>query len=226
LSDAFKDNVEQLYAGTRLGRQELDGELLTDTPGALWTVETLEKCRLTHPLHLQGTGTAGGGVGAPPTPANAAEGKFTDIIIGVDPPTGDGTCGIVACAKDSRGIAHVLTDHSVTGLSPEGWARAVANAALIHSSPPRSGGEGDDFREDGNGGGALPSTVHIVAEMNQGGAMVKTVLHTADTRLKVKLVTASVGKSLRAEPPSPCCSKPAGSASTPASPSSKPSRSG
>jgi phage terminase large subunit-like protein len=33
------------YAGTRLARQELDGELLTDSPGALWTVELLEKCR-------------------------------------------------------------------------------------------------------------------------------------------------------------------------------------
>lgn len=33
----LKDKVDSLYAGIRLGRQELDCELLTDTPGALWT---------------------------------------------------------------------------------------------------------------------------------------------------------------------------------------------
>ena len=42
---AFVDTVHALYAGTRLGRQELDGELLPDAAGALWTVELIEACR-------------------------------------------------------------------------------------------------------------------------------------------------------------------------------------
>ncbi len=45
VSPAFKEAVERLYAGTRLGRQELEGELLADAAGALWTVETIERCR-------------------------------------------------------------------------------------------------------------------------------------------------------------------------------------
>jgi phage terminase large subunit-like protein len=70
----------------------------------------------------------------------------------------------------------VLADHSVTARSPEGWARAVADAAAIHG------------------------TREIVAESNQGGKMVKAVLLTADPGLHVRLVTASQGKTLRAEP--------------------------
>ena len=152
LPEAYKDNVTTLYAGTRLGRQELGGELLTDIPGALWTVGVLERCR---------------GGGNPP---------FAKVVIGVDPPAADGTCGIVVCAVDQDGIGHVLADHSVTARSPEGWASAVANAAEIHAAD------------------------RVVAERNQGGKMVESVLRTADPRLKVKTVTAKVGKSLRAEP--------------------------
>ena len=44
LPRAWKQRVSRLYAGTRLGRQELDGELLPDAAGALWTVELLERC--------------------------------------------------------------------------------------------------------------------------------------------------------------------------------------
>ena len=97
-------------------------------------------------------------------------------LIAVDPPSGDGTCGIVACARDAQGIAHVLADHSVTARSPEGWARAVAAAAEAHA------------------------TSEVVAEANQGGKMVKAVLLAADPTLHVRLVHARIGKSHRAEP--------------------------
>lgn len=102
--------------------------------------------------------------------------RFTRILIAVDPPVGDGTCGIVACARDAGGVAHVLADHSVTARSPEGWARAVAAAAAAHG------------------------TDEVIAEANQGGRMVKAVLHSADPALRVRLVNARVGKSARAEP--------------------------
>jgi phage terminase large subunit-like protein len=70
----------------------------------------------------------------------------------------------------------VLGDHSVAGLSPEGWARAVAAAAEAHDAD------------------------RVVAEANQGGAMVESVLRAADCALPVKLVHARRGKSARAEP--------------------------
>ena len=47
---------------------------------------------------------------------------------------------------------------------------------------------------------AAHATHEVIAEANQGGKMVKAVLHTADPNLRVKLVHARVGKSLRAEP--------------------------
>lgn len=100
-------------------------------------------------------------------------------IIAVDPPSGDGTCGIIAVAREGEGarsVARVLADHSVTARSPEGWARAVAAAAAAHG------------------------TKEVVAEANQGGQMVKTVLLAAEPSLRVRLLTAREGKSHRAEP--------------------------
>ena len=46
LPKAFIEHVEAEYGGTRLGRQELDGELLEDAEGALWTRELIERCRV------------------------------------------------------------------------------------------------------------------------------------------------------------------------------------
>ena len=183
LAASWRARIEAAYAGTRLGRQELDGELLPDAAGALWTVELIEKCRFISPSPSgEGLGwglsphAAPDGQPPPLAPPLKGMGEFTRTLIAVDPPSGDGTCGIVACARDALGIAHVLADHSVTARSPEGWASAVAAAAAAHG------------------------TSQVVAEANQGGKMVKAVLHTADPRLHVKLVHASVGKTTRAEP--------------------------
>lgn len=184
LPPSYQQRVARLYAGTRLGRQELDGELLADAAGALWTVELIERCR-EFPSRLRegpGVGEAAsecGETGPPPTPPASGRGEYRRTLIAVDPPSGDGTCGIVACGREGEGaqaVAHVLADHSVTGRSPEGWAGAVAAAAAAHG------------------------TIEIVAEANQGGKMVKAVLHTADPDLRVKLVNARTGKTARAEP--------------------------
>ena len=100
------------------------------------------------------------------------------IVIGVDPPVSAGgdACGIVAVALGADGVGYVIGDHSVSGLSPEGWARAVAGAAEAHGAD------------------------RVVAEANQGGAMVESVLRAADCTLPVKLVHARRGKGARAEP--------------------------
>lgn len=196
LPKAYVETVEELYAGTRFGRQELDGELLPDVAGALWTVELIERCRLFSPLphaggersssvpRIEPKAVLGGPVtmqSSPlarptPNPSRLREVNYARTVIGVDPPTGDGTCGIVACAVDANGTGYVLADHSVTARSPEGWARAVASAAQVH-------------------GAQL-----VVAETNQGGDMVKAVFRAADVKLRVEAMTAHSSKSARAAP--------------------------
>lgn len=158
LPDAFLAAMAADYGGTRLGRQELDGELIEDVAGALWTRDGLEACR----------------IGAAPA--------VRRVVIGVDPPAGSvrgargDACGIVAVALGRDGRGYVLEDASVAGASPEGWARAVAACAVRNAAD------------------------RVVAEANQGGAMVESVLIAADAALPVRLVHATRGKSARAEP--------------------------
>ena len=100
------------------------------------------------------------------------------VVVGVDPPAGTqgDACGIVVCGQGEDGVAYVLADCTVAGLRPEGWARAVARAA-------------EAWEAD-----------RVVAEKNQGGDMVESVLEAADSALPVRLVSASRGKAARAEP--------------------------
>ncbi|HEY0270769.1 MAG TPA: terminase family protein [Sphingomonas sp.] len=153
----FLAAMAERYAGTRLGRQELDGELIGEAEGALWSRDLIERCRVR------------------PAPAEIAR-----VVIGVDPPAGAGAasdaCGIVVVALGRDGHGYVLEDASVRGRAPEGWAAAVAAAAARHGAD------------------------RIVAEANNGGAMVESVLRAADAALPVRLVHASRGKSARAEP--------------------------
>jgi phage terminase large subunit-like protein len=165
LDPKFFEMMFAIYGGTRIGRQELDGELIEDVEGALWTREMIEKSRVS-PLS--------------PTPLpQGGEGLLDRIVVGVDPPAGAGegsdACGIVVVGS-AGGTLYVLEDASVRGLSPEGWANRVAAAA------------------------ARWDTHLVVAEANNGGAMVESVLKAADTGLKVRLVHASKGKCARAEP--------------------------
>ena len=155
----FRAAVTGMYAGTRLGRQELDGELIEDIDGALWTRDLIEQCR------VEGPGAA-------------ARRTFRRLVIGVDPPAGENgaACGIVACGLGEDGIGYVLADHSAAGLSPAGWAAKVAAAA-------------ESWAAD-----------RVVAEANNGGKMVETVLRGAALTLPVRLVHASDGKAARAEP--------------------------
>jgi phage terminase large subunit-like protein len=107
LAPDFMSDMQALYGGTRIGRQELDGELIEDAEGALWTRNMIETCRI------------------PDAPI------LCRVVIGVDPPitSGGDACGIVAVGLGDDGRAYVLADCSVKGKSPEGWARAVAIAA-------------------------------------------------------------------------------------------------
>jgi phage terminase large subunit-like protein len=154
LPQDFRARMLADYGGTRLGRQELDGELIEDVEGALWTRALIEKCRAQAPEAL------------------------ARVVVGVDPPASAGgdACGIVACGLGPDGTGYVLGDHSVSGLSPEGWARAVVAAAEAWGAD------------------------RVIAETNQGGEMVASVLRSVDAALPVRGVTARFGKGRRAEP--------------------------
>ena len=109
LSRQWLATMGAIYGGTRLGRQELDGELLEDVEGALWTRALVERCRV----------------------AVDEVGKPVRVVIGVDPPaTANGdACGIVVAAllRDRR--LAVVEDASVENPPPHVWAQAVAAAA-------------------------------------------------------------------------------------------------
>ncbi|MFL6843581.1 MAG: DNA-packaging protein [Allosphingosinicella sp.] len=156
-SEDFVAGAVEAHAGTRFGRQELEGLLLEDVEGALWPWALIERSRLDAALPRE---------------------AFSRIVIGVDPPAsaeGD-ACGIVVCGLTREGIGHVLADLSVAGLSPEGWARKVEAAAEAWGAH------------------------RVVAEKNNGGEMVTSVLRTAGIGLPVTPVHASEGKTARAEP--------------------------
>jgi len=154
LEARFVEVMMATYGGTRIGRQELDGELIEDIEGALWTRQLIERSRCSAPV-------------------------LERIVVGVDPPAGVGpgcdACGIVVCGKRGDDL-YVIADETVEGLTPEGWANRVAAAAA-------------------RWGASI-----VVAEANNGGAMVASVLRAADCPVKVKLVHASKGKVARAEP--------------------------
>ncbi|HZP70718.1 MAG TPA: terminase family protein [Pseudolabrys sp.] len=156
LSPAFFDEVLARYAGTRLGRQEIDGEVIEDRADSLWTRAMIEAARVRS---------------APP---------LLRIVIGVDPPgtarPGADACGIVAAGIAENGIIYVLADATVQGLAPQGWASTVV--ALFTR-----------LRAD-----------MVIAEVNLGGDMVRSVLQQIDPAIPVRTVHATRGKWLRAEP--------------------------
>lgn len=145
------------FEGTRIGRQELLGELLDDVEGALWKRELIEPHRV----------------------ASIARERLTRIVVAVDPAVTSGAksddTGIVVAGIDNDGQGYVLEDASCR-LPPDGWAQAVAEAY---------------HRWEAH---------RIVAEVNQGGQLVESVLRTVDASLPITLVHASHGKSIRAEP--------------------------
>lgn len=111
LPGAFLDEMRRSFGNSRLGRQELGGELLLENEGALWTRRLIEDCRLD--------------AGMPPRE------RFARVAVAVDPPAsaqGD-ACGIVVAGLDGNGGAIVLEDASVERASPQRWASAVAYAA-------------------------------------------------------------------------------------------------
>ena len=114
LAPSFLADVLARYGGTRLDRQELDGEIMLDDPDALFSRELIERYRL----------------------RNAPELKR--IVVAVDPPASEGeranACGIIVAGLGVDGRGYVLADRSVRRLSPLKWAeRVVKLANLFHA---------------------------------------------------------------------------------------------
>jgi phage terminase large subunit-like protein len=116
LARSFLEAVTAKYGGTRLGRQELDGEFVEDVDGALWTWPMLEAARAPRKLELD------------------------RVVVAIDPPVSGGAtadeCGIVVAGVAQVGppkdwAVEVIEDGSLRGAAPLAWAeRAVA---LFHA---------------------------------------------------------------------------------------------
>lgn len=156
LAPSFLDAIVSTYGGTRLGRQELDGELLEDREDGLWTRDAIERTRIRTAPELR------------------------RIVVAVDPPAGgtkrSDACGIVAAGLGADGRIYVLEDATLSTARPELWAaQAVALYRRLEADA-------------------------LVAEVNQGGEMVRSVIAGVDPSVPVAAVRATRGKWLRAEP--------------------------
>lgn len=157
LAPSFFEEIIKRYEGTRLGRQELNAEILDDNPNALWRRGDIDKGRLTKVPDL------------------------ARVVVGVDPSitaTGD-EAGIVTAGRAGDEY-YTIADDSTQG-TPLEWARAAVTAYHRHKAN------------------------RIIAESNQGGEMVAAVIRQVDASVPVKLVHASRGKQVRAEPVAALC---------------------
>lgn len=106
--------------------------------------------------------------------------RRTRCVVAVDPPAEHGStsdeAGIVVVAKDEHGFGYVLEDASLEKASPNDWASAALAAYHRHDAD------------------------EIVAEVNQGGDMVRYVIHSEDPSVRVTKVRATKGKGIRAHP--------------------------
>jgi phage terminase large subunit-like protein len=134
LAPAFLDQIVRRYEGTRLGRQELDAEILEDVPGALWDHATIEAARL------------------------SALPELTRIVVAIDPAAGSGAhsdeTGIVVAGKSGNGHGYVLGDLS-GHYAPVEWARAAIAAYRAH-------GADRIVAEVNNGGEMVEATLRMV----------------------------------------------------------------
>ena len=175
LPQHIRDALEETYAGTQLGSQELLGRILEEDENALWTRATIEAARI-HPDSLP---------------------SLVRSTVGVDPSGGAGEQGIVVTAKSGlllpgtfpspEGVAFnrpqvhgfVLADETCH-LSPEGWGRRAVQTAI-------------DWETD-----------DICVEVNYGGDQAVAVIRAAAERLGVDIpirqVRATRGKEVRAGP--------------------------
>lgn len=132
LAPAFLDAIVDRYAGTRLGRQELDGEMIAERANALWSRDQLERLRFSGSLP-----------------------EFVRIVVAIDPPASSGrysdACGIIVAGLVNDGTIFVIEDASVERASPAAWAQKAL--ALYHRL------EADHIVVETNQGGEMAEAV-------------------------------------------------------------------
>lgn len=174
LAPPFRKAVVDKYAGTRIGRQELEAEILDDVPGALWSRVMIDETRI-RPVDSV-------------TPVVLPH--FQRIIISVDPAKeiseSANETGIMVVGKDGNGHGYVLEDLSIAG-TPEEWGRIAVRAF--------DDWDADMIVYEANQGGEM------VAAVLRGAAksLKDDGLRTADF-VPLKDVHATRGKYVRAEP--------------------------
>lgn len=174
LAAPFRKAVVAKYEGTRIGRQELNAEILDDIPGAMWSRKQIDDDRL-----------------LPSDPAKPiVMPEFARIVVAVDPATtvndeSDET-GILVCGIDYDGHGYVIADRSIKG-SPDEWGNEVVLAY-------------DDFEaneiiyETNQGGDMVKHTIITCA------VSLKAQGKRRGDFVPIKGVHASRGKVTRAEP--------------------------
>lgn len=165
LAKPFFKTVITAYEGTRLGRQELNGEILEDNPNALFQQEWFDRARLDY------------------VPSD-----LTKISVAVDPQVkedikSDEAGIIIGGVKKIGDIDHyyIIADDSFQPNKPDEWGRKVARAYYLHQAND------------------------VVAEVNNGGALVKYNIQNVNKSIPVAMVSATRGKSIRAEPVATLC---------------------
>jgi phage terminase large subunit-like protein len=134
LAAAFLEQIIRHYEGTRLGRQELDGELLEDVPGALWSRAMIDAARLNSKPELR------------------------RIVVAIDPAAASGEhadeTGIIVAGADDERHAYVLAD--VSGrYAPAEWARTAIMAYRAHAADRI-------VAEVNNGGDMVEATLRMI----------------------------------------------------------------
>ncbi len=161
LANGFMDEINARFQGTQLGKQEIEGLLIDEAEGAMWTSAQL----------------AGLICDTPPV--------FDRVVVAVDPPVShhgkSDACGIVVVGVVLRGPvqewrAVVLEDASLYAKSPGEWGDAAIDAYHRH------------------GAGLM------IAEVNQGGALVESLVKGRNDGISYKAVHAHKSKVRRAEP--------------------------
>jgi phage terminase large subunit-like protein len=110
LAPGFIERLFTRYAGTRLGRQEIEGEMIEERADALWSRALIEISRVDNVPALQ------------------------RIAVAIDPPASStqraDQCGLVVAGIDKDGIVYILEDASISAARPQKWARVAI--ALYH----------------------------------------------------------------------------------------------
>lgn len=137
LAPAFLSQIIRKYEGTRLGRQEIDAELLDDVPGALWTRAIIEAARPPIGFHLP---------------------DLVRVVVAIDPAASSGEdadeTGIIVAGKDAQDRGYVLADLS-GHYAPTDWAKAAIAAYRSHNADRV-------VAEINNGGEMVEATLRVI----------------------------------------------------------------